>query len=262
MENEEEEGKGGVITAKLGNIVEAPATTHCPQWEVGQGRKANNIKVWREAKMKVTITQIDHLVCVELSARISKHLSTHKHTVILGVEHGLRNSSMSNRSLSTTDPEHQARPSCWADSALCLSAWGAAACFHCKHGILCNLPFAICPWQGVQSHLLPVTEICYAFSVIINAFSWWSFLRPHMFHCCKQQCQRVLERQRSASPLPFGGLRDHTMHTYTIPLCGIRTSPRIPPGFIAARVSSNLHNRWSFPNNSNMRLCDTWKRDS
>ena len=39
MEDEEEEGKGGIFTAKLGNIVEAPATTHCPQWEVGRGEK-------------------------------------------------------------------------------------------------------------------------------------------------------------------------------------------------------------------------------
>lgn len=44
MEDEEEEEKGGIITAKLGNIVEASATTHCPQWGVGQGRKANNVK--------------------------------------------------------------------------------------------------------------------------------------------------------------------------------------------------------------------------
>lgn len=62
--------------------------------------------------MKVTIIPIDHLVCGGLSTCISKHLSTHKHSVILGVEYGLRNSSLSNRSLSTTDPEHQVRPSC------------------------------------------------------------------------------------------------------------------------------------------------------
>lgn len=37
MEDGEEEGKGGIITAKLGNIVEAPATTHCGRW--GRGAK-------------------------------------------------------------------------------------------------------------------------------------------------------------------------------------------------------------------------------
>lgn len=44
MEDEEEEEKGDIITAKLGNIVEASATTHCPQRGVGQGRKVNTIK--------------------------------------------------------------------------------------------------------------------------------------------------------------------------------------------------------------------------
>lgn len=126
----------------------------------------------------------------------------------------------------------------------------------CNCSFLCDLPLAIHHWWQVQTYLFSFIEICYDVCVIINSFSWWSFLFPHIFHYCKQHWRRVFECQHSALPLLFGGLRYQTMHTFTM----WHQSIDLNSTWLHSSMGfSHLCNRWSFPNHFNLWLCDTWK---
>lgn len=124
---------------------------------------------------------------------------------------------------------------------------------------LCNLPFAICPWHGVRSHPFSVTEICYAFSVITNAFSWWSFLFPRIFITANNS-----DRDPGASAFCFpiiiwGFESSHHARIHHSAMC--YQTITVNPTWLHSSTGF-LHNLWSLPNDSNMRLCDTRKRDS